>query len=81
MSHLRQIKTATTLDTAPIYASEPEYPTPQIIKIINCAAKKDTWCITTGNFSKTEIIYKYFSVKSGLGKFFNSFFEYFKQNG
>ena len=57
ISHLRQIKMARILDTAPIYASEPEYSTPQIIRIINCAAKKDTWWITTGNFSKIEVFF------------------------
>ena len=80
-SHLRLIKMARTPDVAPTYASEPEYPRPQTDRIINCAAKKATWCITTGNFLEIESIYKYFMVKSGDGRFFNNFFEYFKHNG
>ena len=80
-SHLRLIKTARTVDVAPTYASEPEYPIPQTNKIINCATKKATWCIITGNFLKIEAIYKYSRVKFGDGKFFNNFFEYFKHNG
>ena len=81
ISHLRLIRTARTVDIAPIYASEPEYPTPQTNRIINCAAKKASWCITTGNFLKIEAIYKYFIEKFGDGKFFNNFFECFKHNG
>ena len=40
MSHLRFINTAKIVETAPIYAKEPEYPIPYMYKIISCAKKE-----------------------------------------
>ena len=47
---------AKKVETAPIYARDPEYLIPQIFSINSCAIKKNSWCNTTGKFLKIEII-------------------------